>query len=183
MATASGRDLVPTDDHTLKTQMCLFIVMHKDGTPFETTSIMEEDIVQFCVMLGHIHPLGVLQYSATESVILFHTAAEIQQASCGTPKVTELCNKLITMKIVAPTEPQVKVYIQVGGGYPPKLWSLPSEEEEDVNSPIGNPDWGGVLCNAFRCIKTRGSRGGSPMGDCTLWAACTPQQFAITSLG
>ena len=39
-ATASGRDPVPTDDSALKTQMCIFIVTHKDGTPFEVTSIM-----------------------------------------------------------------------------------------------------------------------------------------------
>ena len=65
-ATALGRDPVPTDDPTLKAQMCIFIIMHKDGTPFEVISIMEEDIVQFCMMLGHIHPLGVLQYATTE---------------------------------------------------------------------------------------------------------------------
>ena len=59
-ATASGRDPIPTDNPTLKAGMCIFIVMHKDGTPFEVTSIMEEDVVQFCMMLGHIHPLGVL---------------------------------------------------------------------------------------------------------------------------
>ena len=59
-ATALGRDPVPTDDPTLKSWMCVFIVMHKDSTPFEVASIMEEDIIQFCVMLGHIHPLVVL---------------------------------------------------------------------------------------------------------------------------
>ena len=38
----------------------------------------------------------------------------MQWASHGAIKVTELCDELITIKIVAPTEPQVKVYIQVG---------------------------------------------------------------------
>ena len=92
--------------------------MHKDGTPFDVASIMEEDIAQFYVMLGHIHPLGVLQYSATELVILFCTVEEMQQASHGAIKVTELHDEQIIIKIVAPTEPQVKVYIQIGGGYP-----------------------------------------------------------------
>ena len=59
-ATALDRDPVPTNNPALKTQMCIFIVTCKDGTPFEVASIMEEDIVQFCVMLGHIHPLCVL---------------------------------------------------------------------------------------------------------------------------
>ena len=106
-ATALGRDPVPTDNPTLKTQMCIFVVTGKDGTLFEVASIMEED-VQFCLMLGHIHPLGVLQYSATELVILFCRAEEIQWALHGAIKATELHNELITIKIVAPTEPQVK---------------------------------------------------------------------------
>ena len=122
-ATSLGRDLFPTDDPTLKAQMCVFIVMHKDGTLFEVPSIMEEDTIQFCVMLGHIHPLGVLQYSATESVVLLYMAEEMQWTSHGVIKATELHNKLITFKIVAPTEPHVKAYIHVGEGYPPKLWS------------------------------------------------------------
>ena len=77
-ATALGRDPVPTDDPTLKVQMCIFIVTHKDGTPFEVTSITEEDIVQICMTLGHIHPLGVLWYLATELVALFCMAEEMQ---------------------------------------------------------------------------------------------------------
>ena len=60
--TALGRDPVPTDDPTLKTRMYVFIIMQKDGTPFDVTSVMEEDIVQLCMTLGHTHPLGVLQY-------------------------------------------------------------------------------------------------------------------------
>ena len=78
----------------------------------------------------------MLQYSATESVILSCMAEEMQWASHGAIKATELHDELITIKIVTPTEPQVKVYIHIGGGYPLKLQSLPSEEEEDVN-----PHW------------------------------------------
>ena len=59
-ATALGRDPVPTNDPTLKARMCVFIIMQKDGTPFDVTSITEEDIMQICMTLGHIHPLGVL---------------------------------------------------------------------------------------------------------------------------
>ena len=96
--------------------MCIFIITHKDGTPFEVTSIMEEDIVQFCMTLGHIHPLGMLQYSATELVVLFHMVEEMQWASHGAIKAIELYNKLIAIKIVAPTEPHIRAYITVGGG-------------------------------------------------------------------
>ena len=119
-ATALGRDPVPTNDPTLKAQMCMFIMTHKDGTLFEVTSITEEDIAQLCMMLGHIHPLGVLQYSTTESVALFCMAEEMQQASCGAIKAMELCNKPIAIKIVASTEPHIRACITVGGGYPSK---------------------------------------------------------------
>ena len=101
--------------------MCIFIITHKDGTLFEVTSIMEEDIVQFCMMLGHIHTLGVLQYSTTELVVLFCMAEEMQWASHGAIKATEFHNELIAIKIVTPTEPHTRAYITVGGGYPTKL--------------------------------------------------------------
>ena len=44
----------------------------------------------------------------------------MQWASCGAIKATELHDEPITIKIVAPTEPQVKAYIQIGGELPPK---------------------------------------------------------------
>ena len=37
----------------------------------DASSLTEEDIVEICITMGHIHPLGVLHYSATESVVLF----------------------------------------------------------------------------------------------------------------
>ena len=45
-------------------------------------------------------------------------AEEMQQASCGAIKVTKLCNELIAIKIVAPTEPHIKAYITIGEGTP-----------------------------------------------------------------
>ena len=37
----------------------------------DASSVTEEDIIEICITMGHIHPLGVLHYSATESVVLF----------------------------------------------------------------------------------------------------------------
>ena len=65
-ATASGRDQVPSDDPNLKIKICIFIVTKKDGTPLVVTSVSEEDIIEICMTLRHTHPLGVLQYLATE---------------------------------------------------------------------------------------------------------------------
>ena len=137
--TASGRDHVPSDDPHLKAKMCMFIIMWKDGTPFNVTSVTEEDIVEICVTLGDTHPLGVLWYSATELVALFHMTEEMQRASHGTIKVMELHDEPIAIRTIAPSEPHIRVYLTVGEGDPSKLHSLPSEGEGDPQSPTGNP--------------------------------------------
>ena len=51
--------------------MCILILTKRDGTLFDVTSVLEEDIIEICIRLGHTHPLGVLYYSVTESIILF----------------------------------------------------------------------------------------------------------------
>ena len=89
-ATALGRDPVPTDDPHLKAKMCMFILMQNDGTPFDATSVLGEDILEICATLGHTHPLDVLWYLATESVALFHMTEEMQQVSHGAIKAMEL---------------------------------------------------------------------------------------------
>ena len=141
-ATASGRDPVPTHDPTLKARMCVFIIMQKGGTLFYVISVTEEDIVQICMTLGHIHPLGVLRYSATELVALFCMAEEMQLASHGAIKAMEVCNESIAIKTVAPVESHIRAYIIVGG-LPCEPWSPSSEGENDTNLPTGNPHWGG----------------------------------------
>ena len=186
-APASDRDPVPTDDPNLKARMCVFIIMQKDGTPFNVTSVTEEDIVQICMTLGHIHPLGVLWYLATELVALFCMAEDMQQASCGAIKAMELHDELIAVKTIAPMEPHIKMYTSVGGGYPSKLQFPPSEEEDDTNSPTGNPQWYHAMPPGrawWPCRPgTVATCGGSPSGDCTLWVACTPSNPQPTPWG
>ena len=43
----------------------------------DASSILEEDIVGIYVQKSHTHPLGVLWYSAVESVILFGTTEDL----------------------------------------------------------------------------------------------------------
>ena len=69
-------------------------------------------------------------------------AEEVQWASHGAIKAMELHDEPIAVKIVVPMEPQIRLYITIGGGYPSKLQSPHSEEEDDTNSPTGNPHWG-----------------------------------------
>ena len=63
--------------------MCLFGLTRGDGTPFNASSIQEEDIIEICIQLGHTHPEGVLWYSTIEPVMLFHTTDELQIAVHG----------------------------------------------------------------------------------------------------
>ena len=100
--------------------MYVFIMMQKDATPFNVTSVTQEDIVEIFVTLGHTHPLVVLQFLATESLALFDKVKEMQQASCGAIKVMELHDKSITIRTTAPLEPHIRAYITVGGGDPSK---------------------------------------------------------------
>ena len=74
--------------------MCILVLNRDNGTPFDATSIQEEDI-KICIWLGHTHPEGVLQYSAVESVVLFHSMDEILVTACGVIKVTTLCEESI----------------------------------------------------------------------------------------
>ena len=76
-ATALDRDHVPSNSPHLKAKMWMFILLWKDGTPYDVTSVTEEDIMEICITLGHTHPLGALWYSVTELVVLFCMAEEM----------------------------------------------------------------------------------------------------------
>ena len=56
----------------------------------DASSISEEDIIEICVMKDHIHPLGVLCYSAMELVVLFHSMDKLQHATHGIVKIMGL---------------------------------------------------------------------------------------------
>ena len=104
-ATASGRDRVPYDESNLQTQMCVITLTKWDGTPFDVTSLQEEDIMEICIWLGHAHPLGMLHYTTSESIVLFHSAKEMQWATHGAIKATELCKEAIVIRATALPQP------------------------------------------------------------------------------
>ena len=114
-ANASGRDQVPFNAPYLKTKICMFIATTKDGSPFDVTSVTEEDIMEICITLGHTHPLCVLQYLVTESVALFHMTEEMQWLSCSAIKAMELQDEPIAVRTVAPLDHHIRVYITVVG--------------------------------------------------------------------
>ena len=146
-ATASARDWVPFDEPHLQNQMCIFVLMKRDGTPFDVTSVLEEDIIEICIRLGHTHPLGVLCYLVTESIALFWSADDMQCTTCRVTKVMILCEESIAVRTSAPSEMHVRAYMIVMNGKPSGTQPLPLDREEEVHSPTSNPQPGGEICD------------------------------------
>ena len=90
--------------------------------------VTEEDIIEICITMGHIHPLDVLCYSATELVVLFHSTDELQHATHGIMKAMELLGETITVKAMAPSEAHTKVYLTT-------LHLNPSNGERELHTP------------------------------------------------
>ena len=77
----------------------------------DASSISEEDIVELCIRMGHIHPLGVLCSSAMESIVLFSLVDELQRATHAVIRVTELRGEAINIRAMVPSEAHVKAYL------------------------------------------------------------------------
>ena len=73
----------------------------------DASSISEEDVIKICIKKGHTHPLGVLRYSATESVVLFHSPDKLQHSTHVIIKMTEFWGEAITVRAMAPLEAHV----------------------------------------------------------------------------
>ena len=95
--------------------------------------------MEICVKRGHTHPLGVLCYSAMESVILFCTADELKCVICGIVELMELRDEAITVKAMAPSEAHITTYMTV--------WhSKPSQGDGEPHTPPQQtPPSGGTL--------------------------------------
>ena len=94
----------------------------------DASSVTEEDINEICIKMGHVHPLGVLHYSATESVVLFHLTDELQHATHRIMKAMELWGEAITVKTMAPSEAHTKAYLAT-------LCLNPSHGEGELHTP------------------------------------------------
>ena len=90
-ATAS-RDWEVPSPNSFRNRLLLIIITRGDGTPMDASSIMEEDIVEICIRRAHTHPLGVLQYSMAELVVLFRSLKDVDRAHRTLPDMMELCN-------------------------------------------------------------------------------------------
>ena len=66
--------------------------------------------MEICVTRAHIHPLGVLQYSAAESVILFGNVADVNRTQHILPAMMEIWDEAITVWTMAPAQVQVTMF-------------------------------------------------------------------------
>ena len=139
--TASSRDHdIPSAEVIFRDKLCLVSITRRDDTPMDASSISEEDIIEICVIMkGHTHPLGVLHYSTMESVVLFCSMDELQHATCGIVKMTELQGEAITVRAMAPSEAHVTVYLAMSHSNPSN-----GEREPAYTSPTNSPS-GGTL--------------------------------------
>ena len=103
----------------------------------DASSITEEDIVEICIRRAHVHPLGVLQYSMAESVVLFRSLEDVNCAHHTLLDMMELCDEAVTVWTMALTEAHVATFTAIwhsnptsGDGEPhtPPQQSPPSEE-------------------------------------------------------
>ena len=72
-----SRDREVQSPDSLQDKLLVVSITKGDGTLLDASSITEEHIVELCVRRVHTCPLGVLQYSAADSVILFRNVADV----------------------------------------------------------------------------------------------------------
>ena len=126
-ATTSRDQEVPSPE-LFCDRLCLLSITRGDGTPMDASSILEEDIVGICVQKSHTHPLGVLQYLAEESVVLFSTMEDLNQVSCNLMNMMVLCDEAITVQTMAPLKVHVATFTSV--------WhSKPTTGEGELHTP------------------------------------------------
>ena len=137
-ATASGDCDVPSAEVIFRDKLCLISIVRRHGTLMDASSISEEDIIEICIKKGHTHPLGVLCYSATESVVLFCTTDKLKCATLSIIEIMEFQGEAITVRAMAPSEAHVTAYIVT-------LHKSPSNrEKEPQTSPQQTPPSGGT---------------------------------------
>ena len=101
--------MVPSPD-SFQNQLLLINITKGDGTPLDASFILEEDIVEISIRRAHTCPLGVLQYSMMESVILYQSVEDVNCTHCVLPDMTEFCNEAITVWTMAPIAVQVTTF-------------------------------------------------------------------------
>ena len=109
-------------------------------------------LLKFASRLGHNHPMDVLHYSVTKSIMLFQLADHMPCATQGAIKAMVLHEEAIAIRVSPPFATHVKVYMGLVGGEPSRTQPPPSDGEEELHSPAGNPHtgWGTATMSPSR---------------------------------
>ena len=134
MTALVAHDCIPGDEVELLNHMCVLVLTRGDGTPSNATSVQDEDITEICIQLGETHTKCVIQYSAVESVILFHSTDEMLVTTHGVFKAMALCKEPIMFRMSPPSATHVRASMAVRDGEP-----------SDIQHPT--PDRGRNLCH------------------------------------
>ena len=136
-STTESRDQEDPSSNSLCNRLLLITITKGDGTPMDASSISEEDIIEICIQRVHTHPLGVLQYSAADSVILFANFNDVHRAHHTLLDMMELSDEAITVQTMALAEAHIAAFTTMwhsnptaGDGEPhtPPYQTPPSEE-------------------------------------------------------
>ena len=138
---SAARDHVASDVADLSKFMCIFILTRGDGTLFDASSILEEDIIEICVWLGHTHPEGVLWHSTIKLVMLFHTTDQLQIMAWGVVKATTLHNEAISVRTSPPSATHVWDYMAAVTGEPPASNLHPLMERRNPHTSPSTHTW------------------------------------------
>ena len=123
-----SRDQEVQSPDSLQDRLLVVSITKRDGTPLDASSISEEDIVELCVRRAHTCPLGVLQYSTADSVILFSNVADVNRTQHVLPDVTEFCNEAITTQTMVLAQAHITAFIE--------MWHLnPAAGEGEPHTP------------------------------------------------
>ena len=126
-STTVSRDWEVQSPDSVQDKLLVVSITKRDGTPLDASSITEEDIVELCVRRAHTHPLGVLQYSAADLVILFSNVADVNRTEHVLPEVTEFCDEAVTTRTMAPAQAHTTTFI--------KMWCLnPAAGEGELHT-------------------------------------------------
>ena len=115
-STTASRDWEVPSPESFQNRLLLVTITRGDGTPLDASFISEEDIIEIYVRRAHIHPLGVLRYSAMESVVFLQNIKHLNHILCTLPDMTEFHDEAITVWTVAPAEAHITAFI--------KMWHL-----------------------------------------------------------
>ena len=147
-STTASRDGEVPSPNSFQGRLLLILITRGDGIPLDASSISEEDIVEICVRRAHAHPMGMLQYSAAESVVLFGNIEDVNHAHHTLLDVTEFRNEVIMVRTMAPTEAQAATFHAMwhlnptaGDGEPhtPPYQTPPNEEmPHHIHAQLGD---------------------------------------------